>query len=219
MLTKGSLALYYGGENILPSLSHLPASPVSPAFMGCSVLFQLSFFIFKKLKFKKLSEISNYHNQLSNTILTGFSNVFNLPSMVIFSAMGFAFLLIHYKIIDNEDEEEIEVQKEDFETVPFSIKLFASILCLLNLGLYQRNIALRSFLKKKVKTLFQPNIRKENLRYKKLRNKKVHTGCKTSDEENVADVTIEIPNTSARRIFTIWEESESIRENTQSREE
>ena len=100
MLTRGSFAIYYGGQDILPLLSDKTGSLVSPVFMGCSMMFQCAFLIFKKFKLRKLSPktISSdmYASHLSSTILNGFSNTHSLVVLVIFSAAGFIFTLVLY---------------------------------------------------------------------------------------------------------------------------
>ncbi len=41
MLTRGSFASYYGGCGVLAQLGPGPSSPVSPAFVTISILFQV----------------------------------------------------------------------------------------------------------------------------------------------------------------------------------
>ena len=219
MLSKGSMAMYYGGEEILPKLSDLPASPFSPAFMGFSMLFQLSFIVFKKLKFRKVSDISNYHNQLANTILSGFSNVYNILSMVVFSAAGCVFIFIHYIAIDNEnDVEEVTEVKEDehkdLEKIPFSIYFFASILLSLNLAVYKKNLALRGFLIKK----FQTSIQALAMNHRKKKNKfgisrifkhnKIYVGKTAADVEKNYDDKSTVKNPRNAEDHCIFERKE-----------
>ena len=99
MLTKGGFALYYGGDDILDHLEEGSGSPVSPIMMLITFSFQLTSFLFKKHKLKKL-----YRNQsgkvlrflftfssmffsvgsgitqpvLISTLLAGFNNVYTL---------------------------------------------------------------------------------------------------------------------------------------------
>ena len=47
MLTRGGFARYYGGCHLLQELTEQKGSPVSPLFMGLSVVFQVSWMIFK----------------------------------------------------------------------------------------------------------------------------------------------------------------------------
>ena len=52
MLSKGSFVYYYGGCKLLKEVPK-SGSPVSPAMLGLSILFQVSLYIFKKLKLRK----------------------------------------------------------------------------------------------------------------------------------------------------------------------
>ena len=59
MLSKGSFSLYYGGSEIVGDLSENMGSPVSPTFVGCSVILQLSVFLYKKIQASRLSRTFN----------------------------------------------------------------------------------------------------------------------------------------------------------------
>ena len=181
-LTKGSFALYYGGKEIVPLLSDKAGSMVSPIYMGCSVIFQLSFFIFKKLKFRKFStglgSSDMYTSQLASTLMSGFSNTHSLVALVVFSAAGYLFTVVHYAFIERDrenadigyDRKNESSEPKDLEKIPFTIYFFAIILFLLNLAQYQRNIALRAFAKKRVKEYLKNLVTREK-REKHYKNK------------------------------------------------
>ena len=59
MLSKGSFSIYYGGSDIIKDLSEKMGSPVSPTFVGCSVILQLSVFFYKKIQASRLSPTFN----------------------------------------------------------------------------------------------------------------------------------------------------------------
>ena len=63
MLSKGSFVRYYGGCELLKDAANA-GSPISPMFMGVSGLFQLSMFIFKKMKMRKLNPHSGSPGKL-----------------------------------------------------------------------------------------------------------------------------------------------------------
>jgi len=52
ILSKGSFVYYYGGCELLKEVPK-SGSPVSPVMLGLSILFQVSLYIFKKLKLRK----------------------------------------------------------------------------------------------------------------------------------------------------------------------
>ena len=59
MLSKGSFSLYYGGSEIVGDLSENMGSPVTPIFVGCSVILQLCVFLYKKIQASRLSPTFN----------------------------------------------------------------------------------------------------------------------------------------------------------------
>ena len=169
LLTKGSFALYYGGEKILHLLSDKSASLVSPIIMGACMIFQLSFLIFKKIKLLKLSQKRTnsgmYLRNVFSTLLGGFSNTYTILVTVIFTASCVFFTVVHYLGIEarrsvnvkNEMFENEEV--EDLEQIPSSIYFLGGIVFCLNIAQFMRNHALRKFARKKVKEFFLVGIR------------------------------------------------------------
>ena len=55
MLSKGSFSIYYGGSEIVGDLSEKMGSPVTPTFVGCSIILQLIVFSYKKIQASRLS--------------------------------------------------------------------------------------------------------------------------------------------------------------------
>ena len=74
MLSKGSFSLYYGGQDILGDLSEEMASPVTPIFVGCSVLLQLSVFSYKKFTASRLSPSFKSGWEENNTFIWFYLN-------------------------------------------------------------------------------------------------------------------------------------------------
>ena len=166
LLSKGDFALYYGGVKIIPLLSDKSGSLVNPVFMGSSLVFQLSFLIFKRLRLLKLTpkttNSDTYFSIVYNTLLSGFSNTFTIIAIVIFTASGLSFTLVHYERIEERRKEKLETTKEeDLEKIPFSIYLIAAVFFCLNIAQFLRNYALRKFAQKKVKEFCQVNFRKD----------------------------------------------------------
>ena len=74
ILLKGSLALFFGGEEILlnPNLKqNQKGSPINPAFFLFSLILQTFFFIFKKLKMKFIMGTQYSTNYLQCIIVSG----------------------------------------------------------------------------------------------------------------------------------------------------
>ena len=179
MLSKGSFALYYGGEEIIPQLSDQSGSLVCPAFMGSSLIFQLSFLIFKKINMLELypntTNSGMYFNNVFSTLLSGYNNTYTILATIIFTTSGFLFAVVHYSSIEarrgenfNKVESDIK-EGENLEKIPFSIHFFAGILFCLNIAQFMRNYALRKFARKKVQEFFQVDLRLA--KYRKKSNK------------------------------------------------
>ena len=146
LLTKGSFALFLGGSDILPQLSEKSGSFVTPSFMLFSLVFQLSFLIFKKVKLGQQPHSSSL-SILSNTILSGFSNTYNLVAIVVFTLCGCLYFFIHHLYLEkNRNSSGIWTELTetvDLRNVPSSIYLFCGILLAINISLFKQNIALR----------------------------------------------------------------------------
>ena len=213
-LTKGSFALYYGGKEIVPLLSDKAGSMVSPIYMGCSVIFQLSFFIFKKLKFRKLStglgSSDMYTSQLASTLMSGFSNTHSLVALVVFSAAGCLFTVVHYAFIERDrenadigyDRKNESSEPKDLEKIPFTIYFFAIILFLLNLAQYQRNIALRAFAKKRVKEYLKNLVTGEKrANYYKNKVSPIKSSLDLSEKKKEIEHIQDVNKLSAKSLF------------------
>ena len=77
LLTKGPLALYYGGKDIIPLLSSATVKSTNIPFyflLVLSPLLQLSLEIYKRYKFRK--EIL-YEQQLQQAVMSGVRNVYS----------------------------------------------------------------------------------------------------------------------------------------------
>ena len=164
-LSKGDFALYYGGVEIIPLLSDKSGSLVTPVFMGSSLVFQLSFLFFKRIRLSKLkpktTNVETYFSVVYSTLLTGFRNTFTIIAIIIFTASGLAFTVVHYQRIEARRNEKLGTNKqEDIEKIPFSIYLIAAVFFCLNIAQFLRNDALRMFARKKIQEFFQVELRK-----------------------------------------------------------
>ena len=193
MLSKGSFALYYGGEEIIPQLSDQSGSLVCPVFMGSSLIFQLSFLIFKKINMLELypntTNSGMYFNNVFSTLLSGYNNTYTILATLIFTTSGFLFTAVHYQRIEarrgeNFNKVELEIEEEeDLEKIPFSICFLAGILFCLNIAQFMRNYALRKFARKKVQEFFQVDLMLA--KYRKKSNKIVPFVDDDNDEPTI----------------------------------
>ena len=95
LLTKGPMALFYGGQEIIPFLS---TDSAKSAFMShliliiLSPMLQLIIQLYKKVKFRK--EIK-YEQQLQQAVMSGVRNVYK-PIIIFVGFLGFCVCgLIH----------------------------------------------------------------------------------------------------------------------------
>ena len=165
LLSKGDFSLYYGGVEIIPLLSDKSGSLVTPVFMGSSLVFQLSFLIFKRIRLSKLkpktTNSETYFSVVYSTLLTGFRNTFTIIAIVIFTASGLAFTVVHYQRIEARRSEKLGAKtQEDIEKIPFSVYLITAVFFCLNIAQFLRNDALRMFARKKIQEFFQVDFRK-----------------------------------------------------------
>ena len=104
MLTKGPLALYYGGEEIIPYVSPDASTAYntpSIVMVLVSMAFQAFLVLLKKLKFRQ--EV-RYDQQLKLALMSGVRNVYS--QLVIFlGLLGIAVVgfMHHYALMDNAE--------------------------------------------------------------------------------------------------------------------
>ena len=136
MLTKGPLALFYGGQDIVPFLSTDLSTATSSDLSNwilllMSPILQLLTHICKKIKFRK--EI-RYEQRLQQTVMSGVRNVYGtcviLVSFVAFIAAG----LLHYLVTKQNIQNQVSKDKTAEElfapilwiTLIFSIMIFVT---------------------------------------------------------------------------------------------
>ena len=120
MLTKGSFAIFYGGPAILPLLSTLPPSPTPVVFFTLSLLFQFTFWVYKKTllfkvklfqKFGSNQCVQSAHRRqrsaipilrtLQNTVLEGLTNTYSVFSIIVFSLTMSVWAIQHLANIEH----------------------------------------------------------------------------------------------------------------------
>ena len=95
-MTKGPIALFFGGEDIVPHLSVVPAKPANMSLLALVVLsplLQLLVQIYKQMRFRK--EI-RYEEQLQHADMSGFRNVYGPTVIFLCFSVFFGTICLHY---------------------------------------------------------------------------------------------------------------------------
>ena len=80
LLTRGPIAMMYGGEGILEQLSPLAPDRGTPVLLIVSTIFQISLFTVKKVKSREVG--SSYLKELKQTMVEGVTNVYSLVGIM-----------------------------------------------------------------------------------------------------------------------------------------
>ena len=99
-LTRGPMAMFYGGEQIMADLSEQSAGNHFAIFCTASVVFQVSMLIFKSLKMRRIST----RKVLREAIVSNFLNVFNLFVIISVTAVFTLYVIFYYVTINNNLE-------------------------------------------------------------------------------------------------------------------
>ena len=103
-LTKGPLALFFGGQEIVPYLSNESAENTNvPIFVliSIAVMVYSMLSIYKFFKFRKGVQ---YEQQLNQVVISGARNVYSLI-IIFFEFVGFTFVMVvHIYFVKELDE-------------------------------------------------------------------------------------------------------------------
>ena len=135
--TKGPLALFYGGREILSELSDEQPGNGLPQLMVVSIIFQLVMYLYEKYHKRQLPNVTGYLKNLRTNMITNVLNLYGVVLVIIFNILGFLFLISHYFRIGQKDE----LAKED-NLVPDGIYVLTFLFVVLVLWPY-RSHALR----------------------------------------------------------------------------
>ena len=150
LLTRGSFAKYYGGHELVSSLSikPKPLTSVYPFGMGVILISQILLILLKRKQLKSLetariqnrSNTDSYQTILKNILLSGSNNMYTLLGILVFTSSIGAYLALHYTAIQvNSDLD----PATNYEYIPENIIGFASLLLGMNCLPFLRNKALR----------------------------------------------------------------------------
>ena len=90
LLTKGPFSIFYGGEEIIPHLSKISAGRGLIVLFMCSAVFQISLYVLKQSKSRKLQ---GYSQVLTKTMV---ENVLNMYGIMVI--IGISIICVTYGI-------------------------------------------------------------------------------------------------------------------------
>ena len=149
-LTRGSFSKFYGGHQLVSSLSikPKPLSSVYPIGMGVILVYQILLILLKRKQLNSLetariqnrANTDSYQTILKNILLSGSNNMYTLLGILVFTSSIGAWLVLHYTAIQvNTDLE----PANNYEYLPKNIVGFASLLLGMNCLPFRKNKALR----------------------------------------------------------------------------
>ena len=97
LLTRGPLAMFYGGDKILAHLSRESTGNHLALFMIASLSFQIVIIIFKSVKMRKLST----KHILREAIISNFLNVYSLLLIIILTFFLVSQSILHSITIED----------------------------------------------------------------------------------------------------------------------
>ena len=110
MLTKGPFSLFYGGEQIINQLSKKSPGRGIPVLLIGSVMFQISFYILKTSKSRKLRM---YTHNLTRSLVENVLNMYGIMVIIIMSIISAVYSILHhwsiemYKISENPPQPQL----------------------------------------------------------------------------------------------------------------
>ena len=135
ILTKGPLALFYGGQHIIGDLSEKSPGRGVPIMLMCSAIFQICLYILKQSKSRKLKM---YAHNLTKALVENVLNVYGIISIIIITIVSVAYVILHHRRIEKNNTEEI-VNK----LVPREIVYLYIVIFLITVVPFTRSYALR----------------------------------------------------------------------------
>ena len=136
LLTNGPLALFYGGQEIIPFLSSDLSTATSSNMPNyvltfLSPILQLLTHLYKKIKFR---EEIRYEQQLQQAVMSGARNVYG-PFVIFVGFLGFSLgFLLHSHVSKQNNQKQVSNDKTAEElftpiiwlTVFFSLMIFVT---------------------------------------------------------------------------------------------
>ena len=126
ILTKGPFSIFFGGEQIIEDLSKQSPGIGIPVLVMLSGIFQISLYIVKQVKSRKLKE---YPQILKMTMVDNVLNMYSIIIIIILSIIGCSYGLLHFWSIEKHKVSQVPTRLVPREIVVFYFFIFASISC------------------------------------------------------------------------------------------
>ena len=129
-LTKGPLAIFYGGDQILTNLTDQAPGPHLPILLGLSVAFQATMLLCQKYEKVSQESVSQYIHNLKTSPVHNVSNVYGMIGILVLNIGGIFLILSHYLNIHN-NKSDLQNQDKDNQNktiFPRGILIFASFI-------------------------------------------------------------------------------------------
>ena len=127
MLTKGPFSLFYGGEQIINQLSKKSPGRGIPVLLIGSVIFQISLYILKTSKSRKLRM---YIHILTRSLVENVLNMYGIMVIIIMSIISAVYSILHHWSIEMNKMSENSPQPQLVPTeniILFFIILFCTV--------------------------------------------------------------------------------------------
>ena len=122
LLTKGPFSILYGGEQIIPELSkQSPGRGIPVLFIG-SAIFQISLYILKQYKSKKLQI---YSQVLTKTLVENVLNMYGIMVIIIISIICVIYSILHHWSIEMHKKSESSITLLPREIIVMFVVIFA----------------------------------------------------------------------------------------------
>ena len=104
LLTKGPLALFYGGDQLIPELSENSPGRGLPVLLFLSATFQVSLYI---LKYYKSRNLKIYVHSLTKSLVENVLNIYGTIVIILISITSFMYAILHYWSIEKNKKLEM----------------------------------------------------------------------------------------------------------------
>ena len=104
MLTKGPLALFFGGDLIIGDLSERSPGKGMPIVLLCSLIFQIFLVILKQAKSRKLKM---YAHNLTRALVENVLNMYGIVAIIIITTVSVVYALLHLWSIEKNKNQDI----------------------------------------------------------------------------------------------------------------
>ena len=137
MLTKGPLALFFGGDPIIGDLSEKSPGRGMPILILCSLIFQIFLYILKQAKSRKLKMNAVAHN-LTRALVENVLNMYGIVAIIIITIISVVYGLLHHWSIEKNKN-----QENTLDLVPREIIFLYLVILFITIVPFIKSYALR----------------------------------------------------------------------------